>query len=597
MFPQKRPDMLTHVVRREPLAVTVVEKGQLESADNRDVVCKVKAGSKGTFASSIKWVIDDGSMVTKGQLLMQLDDSSLQDQRANQSIVVDRARADFIKADEDYRITVKDNEALIADAESKLAVAALDLDKFIGFRAEPALDPFGAVIGMPATLSERGEFQRQLDEVSATLKAAESDLDALRERSAWANRSAKLGYLTPTQARAEETKSLGAKDKVGQLQQQRFILTNFTRQREVTNLRSALEVARIGFEKAVLQSKAKEIQADIERRTRQSILLQEQEKLKEIDDQIAECRLHAPQDGMVVYYKPESSRFNSGSTTGMIAQGEQVREGQKLMRIPDLRKMQVNTKVHEAQVARIRGDDRRATGMFDLVRTGTLLPPDPMVRLIGQSEWALDQVREQVRDKEYRLESKGQRATVRVDAYPDRVFSGRVRSVAAVASAADWMASDVKVYQTLVLIEETVDGLKPDMNAEVTIHVDDSTEPVLTVPIQAVIGGAEAGPKREVFVLVPGSEPERREVTLGKFNDKMIEVRSGLNEGDVVLTNPKVMLGTAAKTREEGDLGSPRGTNKSAPGGEGGEKKGKGGGKGKGGPGGAGGPPKGGPQG
>ena len=41
--------------------------------------------------------------------------------------------------------------------------------------------------------------------------------------------------------------------------------------------------------------------------------------------------------------------------------GEQVKEGQKMMRIPDLRKMQVNTKVHEALVAKIRGDDRRSS--------------------------------------------------------------------------------------------------------------------------------------------------------------------------------------------------------------------------------------------
>ena len=45
----------------------------------------------------------------------------------------------------------------------------------------------------------------------------------------------------------------------------------------------------------------------------------------------------------------------------MIEQGAQVKEGQKLLRIPNLQRMQVNTKVHEAMVARIRGDVRVPT--------------------------------------------------------------------------------------------------------------------------------------------------------------------------------------------------------------------------------------------
>src|SRR5262245_43633684 len=40
-----RPDILTHKVKRERLDVKVTEKGTLESADNRDVICKVRAGA------------------------------------------------------------------------------------------------------------------------------------------------------------------------------------------------------------------------------------------------------------------------------------------------------------------------------------------------------------------------------------------------------------------------------------------------------------------------------------------------------------------------------------------------------------------------
>ena len=70
-----------------------------------------RPGRKGTYASTIRWVIDDGSIVQKGQMLMELDDSSLQEQYRTQAIVVDKARAEWITADENYTITVKRNES------------------------------------------------------------------------------------------------------------------------------------------------------------------------------------------------------------------------------------------------------------------------------------------------------------------------------------------------------------------------------------------------------------------------------------------------------------------------------------------------------
>ena len=570
----KRSEILLHKVKAELLPIAVVEKGTLESAENRDVICKVKAGSKGTFSSTIKWVIDDGTMVSKGQLLLELDDSALQENFKQQSIVVEKAHAEWVKADEDLTITNKQNESDIALAVAALKVSELDLDKFTGYRLEEALNPFGAILGAPATLAERGEYRQRLDDVSGRLKQSESDLEAYRERSAWAERSVKLGYLTPSQSKVEQTKLSGANDTLGKLQKEKYILETFIREKEFTDLRSKAEVARIGSDKATRQARSKEIQAESERKTKLSIFQREQERLNDTEEQIAECKIYSPQDGMVVYIKPESSRFG-GSQQGLIAQGEQVKEGQKMMRIPDLRRMQVNTRVHEALVSRIRGDERISTGMYESLRAGMLTSIHPFARLMSQSEHSLSVVRESVRDKEYRIASQGQRATVRVDAYPDRVFSGRVRSVAAVASQADFFSSDVKVYQTLVLIEESVEGLKPDMNSEVTIHVEDATESVLAVPLQAVIGGAEAGPSRKVFVATATGH-EERVVVLGKFNDKMIEVVRGLAEGDEVVLNPRVLLGeNKTKTRDD----TSNGNGKSAPN-EGGEKKGgkKGGG-------------------
>jgi multidrug efflux pump subunit AcrA (membrane-fusion protein) len=343
---------------------------------------------------------------------------------------------------------------------------------------------------------------------------------------------------------------------------------------QLATLRSAVENARLMLDKQVLSAEAERVKTDIDRKTKVSIFNQEMEKLRDLEEQIKECRIFAPQRGMVVYFRQESRRFGS-TPDGLIEQGAQVKEGQKLLRIPNLEQMQVNTKVHEAMVARIRGDDRRSTGLIEQMRAGLQANPDPFSRLVSQHEDFLKDVTNQFKDHEYRTVSHGQPATVRVDAKADMVLPARVKSVAGVASQADSWISDVKVYQTLVLIEKVVPGLKPDMTAEVSIHVD-GTEDVLTVPLQSVVGGAEMGAKRKVFVK-HGTGYEEKDVTLGLYNEKMVEVKDGLAEGDEVVINPKVLLGDSKQKTRDGGAAPGEGAG-NGKGGEGG--KGKGGGEG-----------------
>src|SRR5262249_40977036 len=171
---------------------------------------------------------------------------------------------------------------------------------------------------------------------------------------------------------------------------------------------------------------------------------------KDIVEQIQKCKVWAPRTGIIVYVIPEQARFGMGSRQSIVAQGESVGEGQKMMQIPDLDHMLVNTKVHEALASRVH---------------------------------------------------RGQKVTVKVESFPDKAMRGRIDSVATIASAGDWMSADVKSYTTKVAIDKGIDGLKPGMSAEVTIYYGDALEHVLMVPIEAVVGAAEMGKTRKVFVV------------------------------------------------------------------------------------------------
>ncbi|MDY3552462.1 hypothetical protein R5W24_001544 [Gemmata sp. JC717] len=576
-----RNDVLLHTVRREPLVVTVAEKGTLESADNRDIVCKVRAGSKG-FASTINWVIDDGSRVKPGQLLMILDDSALKDQEEEQQIKVDTASANKIKAENDYDIVVKQNEIAVETAKNALALAEIDLEKFTGLNYDPTLGALAVVGGGMASLSETGSFRQLVDDQTGQVKLAESNLEQYRERAAWSDRMVKLSYMSAAQAQAERSKMESAVEDLRSKRAKLSQMLSYDRKQQLTDFRSKRTSALLAYEQAVLQADANLAKALAEKKRATSEFIQQDEKQREISLQRAECKITAPSDiepdSMVVYFRSESNRFGSSSSQGLIEQGAQVKEGQKLLRIPNLHRMQVNTKVHEAMVARIRGDVRVPTHLVDGFQAVMLLNTDPFGRLVGQRGELMDRVREKFRNQEYKKLADGQKATVRVDALPDRQFEGHVRTVSAVASQADSWISDVKLYQTLVMIDYEVfpDGtkkrieseqLKPDMTAEVTITVDTAREAVLTVPVQAIIGGTEMGVKREVYVKSPTGGYDRKQVELGLYNEKFVEIKTGLSEGDDVVMNPKVLLAPDDKTR----------TRDAAPGG-GGKGEGKGGG-------------------
>jgi hypothetical protein len=268
--------------------------------------------------------------------------------------------------------------------------------------------------------------------------------------------------------------------------------------------------------------------------------------------------------------------------------------------------MQVTTKIHEAMVGRVKGDVRVPTRLAEFVQAGMLSNTDLLGRAVATRPDTIERVREHFRRRdpqfEYKKIADGQRAIVRVESIVGKQFVGHVRAVAQGASPGDWFNSEVKLFATSVLIDHELgpDGkeiplegeiLKPDMTAEVSIHVDATPGPVLTVPLQAVIGGAELRTNREIFVKTDNGF-ERRPVTLGLYNDSVVEVRDGLKEGDEVVVNPKALLGDKEKikTREPGDL--KRGTKNgekgdySEKGGGAGGLGGPGGGPGSGGPGG-----------
>ena len=110
--------MMTHKVVRGPLIVSVIEDGEIESANNINLKCEIAGGS------SILWIIEDGQFVKKGEKLVELDSSALEDQISTQTIVFERAKSTYLQAQKN--LTVSKQTSLNIGLQLERLASALD---------------------------------------------------------------------------------------------------------------------------------------------------------------------------------------------------------------------------------------------------------------------------------------------------------------------------------------------------------------------------------------------------------------------------------------------------------------------------------------
>lgn len=166
----------------------------------------------------------------------------------------------------------------------------------------------------------------------------------------------------------------------------------------------------------------------------------------------------------------------------------------------------------------------------------------------------------------------GQPATVTVSATGSEV-TGRVVAIAPTASTSGGSSSVVSYEVTIELVDPPAQ-VKPGMSADASVTTASAAD-VLAIPAVALAGGANG---YTVAVEGPDGSVVRRAVDVGLVTSSWAEIRSGLAEGDIVVT------GTAA-TRQSttngfgggfgGGLGGPGGgTFRGGNGGNGGSGRG-----------------------
>ncbi|MBP7146853.1 MAG: efflux RND transporter periplasmic adaptor subunit [Acidobacteria bacterium] len=156
----------------------------------------------------------------------------------------------------------------------------------------------------------------------------------------------------------------------------------------------------------------------------------------------------------------------------------------------------------------------------------------------------------------------GQEAVIRIDAYPNQTFQGVVTEVGSSPITATTGAQQTQAtkFKVKIQIKNPPEGIKPGLSAQADILTGFAPD-ALVVPIQALVvrdapredgKPAEAGAPREQegVYLLDGGKVEFHPIETGLMGELMIEVKSGLNGGETVVTGPFQAL----RSLKPGDL-------------------------------------------
>ncbi len=164
---------------------------------------------------------------------------------------------------------------------------------------------------------------------------------------------------------------------------------DYIRRAQTADLQGKVDEAKRAIIRVKKQAIAKQKMCEGSAKAKQSVFEQKKDLYLDSVQEVKKCLILRTQAGVVVYYVPENTR-SGASQQGLVALGETVKEGQKMLRIPDLSQMVVNAKVHEAVLSKVQTgtDVWQPTGFAGV---NLVAMHNPLARLATQA--AIDEYR------------------------------------------------------------------------------------------------------------------------------------------------------------------------------------------------------------
>jgi HlyD family secretion protein len=282
-------------VRRTTLSPILSAPGRVESSRRTVVRCQLEnlAGTSSTSggASTILWLIPEGTPVKAGDLLARLDSSTYEEMLRQQTIVVEQSKASHLQAQLVYEI-------------SQLAVREYN----------------------------EGTVQQTVQQMEGNLAMSRSDLNRTQQRLEWTKMMNKKGYTSVAQIETDR-QAVTSADLALQRQLGTYdLFMRFTKPKTQKTLQGDVTSAQTSMNNEYVK------------------LQRQLERFETLTKQVERCAIRAPHDGIVYYKKPGGG---PNTITGPLEEGLGVRQKQELFYLPDLTDMEIQMALNESVVNRI----------------------------------------------------------------------------------------------------------------------------------------------------------------------------------------------------------------------------------------------------
>lgn len=433
-------------VGRGDLTISVLAPGSIRAKNTTVVSNQVPGDVK------IIWVIEEGKIVKKGDRLVELEANELSDRINRQLVEVTAAQARYDEAVEELEIQESQNRSDLLAAENKLKLADLDNEKYI-----------------------EGDYPKSRREREKAITLAEAELTRAEEKLFWTEKLLEKGYVSSGDLKADELSVTKQSLELINAKADLELLEKYEKPRELSKLETAILEAQESLTRVKHNNQSRLRNKQIAVESNEAKLKLEQDRLSEMQIDLSNTIITAPEDGMVVYAQEGGWR----NQESQIQAGTQVRRRQKLIELPDFSAWQVDTRVHESMVQQIKTD---------------------------------------------------QIVHVTLDAFSNAHLDGKISKVGVLPDSGRWFQPDTKEYVVEVDLTTTTLPLKPGMSTRNEIIIEELKD-VVYVPLQAVYM-VDGKPQVKMARLAGG---QQREVKVGRNNDRFVEITDGLKPGDEIL--------------------------------------------------------------
>ena len=215
--------------------------------------------------------------------------------------------------------------------------------------------------------------------------------------------------------------------------------------------------------------------------------------------------------------------------------------------LPEIRWQDVTAKLAQAKSANqialqnlensiLKAPSNGYIGMRNVEIGETSVPGVPVFNLINIHEVY---VKVAVPENEINKIKKEQTASVSIPALGSQIFTGKIEKIGVVANSIS------KTYDVKINLQNQQKIIKPGMACDIVIHTN-TTHNITAIPHQSV--SKDNNGQYYVYIVNPKSKIAfKKQVKLGAFTNNKIEILSGINVGDIVVTEGMQKLSNNTK--------------------------------------------------